>query len=74
MDMQRNSQQRNACEKEYHDRGNWRQRVNRNEIGEYGLEVNDQSLVSGRNPRLGSMHFAEWLSQSTTRRELRKAA
>src|SRR6266478_6268650 len=31
----------------------------------YGIEVNDQSLVPGHNPRLGSMHFAEWLSQST---------
>lgn len=40
----------------------------------YGIEVNDQSLVPGPNPRLGSTHFAEWLSQSTRRRELRKAA
>jgi len=40
----------------------------------YGIEVNDQSLVPGHNPRLGSMHFAEWLSQSTPRRELPKAA
>jgi uncharacterized protein YbjT (DUF2867 family) len=28
----------------------------------YGAEVNDQSLVPGRNPRLGSTHFVEWLS------------
>lgn len=28
----------------------------------YGIEVNDQSLVPGRNPRLGPTHFAEWLS------------
>jgi uncharacterized protein YbjT (DUF2867 family) len=27
----------------------------------YGIEVNDESLVPGRNPRLGSTHFAEWL-------------
>jgi uncharacterized protein YbjT (DUF2867 family) len=27
----------------------------------YGLEVNDQSLVPGRNPRLCPTHFAEWL-------------
>ena len=40
----------------------------------YGIEVNDQSLVPGHNPRLGSTHFAEWLSQSTSRGELRKAA
>ncbi len=40
----------------------------------YGLEVNDQSLVPGNNPRLGSMHFAEWLSQATARKGFRKAA
>jgi uncharacterized protein YbjT (DUF2867 family) len=40
----------------------------------YGLEVNDQSLVPGPNPRLGSMHFAEWLSHSIPRKEIRKAA
>ncbi len=40
----------------------------------YGIEVNDQSLVPGHTPRLGSTHFPEWLSHSTSRRELRKAA
>jgi uncharacterized protein YbjT (DUF2867 family) len=30
----------------------------------YGIEVNDQSLVPGDNPRLGSTHFADWLSRS----------
>ncbi len=30
----------------------------------YGIEVNDQSLVPGKNPRLGSTHFAEWLSRT----------
>jgi uncharacterized protein YbjT (DUF2867 family) len=40
----------------------------------YGIEVNDQSLVPGHKPRLGSMHFTEWLSESTHRKELRKAA
>jgi uncharacterized protein YbjT (DUF2867 family) len=39
----------------------------------YGIEVNDQSLVPGDNPRLGSTHFAQWLRQSTLRRELNKA-
>jgi uncharacterized protein YbjT (DUF2867 family) len=38
----------------------------------YGIEVNDQSLVPGYKPRLGSIHFAEWLSQH--RKELSKAA
>lgn len=40
----------------------------------YGLEVNDQSLVPGNNPRLGSTHFAEWLSHATTRKGFPKAA
>jgi len=31
----------------------------------FGIEVNDQSLVPGANPRLGKMHFKDWLSQST---------
>jgi uncharacterized protein YbjT (DUF2867 family) len=40
----------------------------------YGTEVNDQSLVPGPNPRLGSTHFAEWLKRSTSRKDLDKAA
>jgi uncharacterized protein YbjT (DUF2867 family) len=40
----------------------------------YGLEVNDQSLVPGPNPRLGEIHFADWLRHSTSREELDKAA
>ena len=31
----------------------------------YGVQVNDQSLVPGQNPRLGPTHFAEWLSHTT---------
>jgi Predicted nucleoside-diphosphate-sugar epimerases len=31
----------------------------------YGIEVNDQSLVPGPNPRLGKVHFKDWLSRST---------
>ncbi len=31
----------------------------------FGIEVNDQSLVPGTNPRLGKMHFQDWLSHST---------
>ncbi|MGH7938258.1 MAG: SDR family oxidoreductase, partial [Bryobacteraceae bacterium] len=38
----------------------------------YGIEVNDQSLVPGPNPRLGSTRFADWLRQSTSQRELSK--
>jgi len=40
----------------------------------YGIEVNDQSLVPARNARLGSTHFAEWLSRSIPGRALHKAA
>ena len=32
----------------------------------YGIEVNDQSLVPGPNPRLGSTHFNDWLRRSTS--------
>ena len=39
----------------------------------YGIKVNDQSLVPGDNPRLGSTHFADWLSHSTPYKELSHA-
>ena len=38
----------------------------------YVIEVNGQSLIPSLNPRLGSVHFAEWFSHSTPRRELSK--
>lgn len=28
----------------------------------FGIEVNDQSLVPGANPRVGKVHFKDWLS------------
>jgi uncharacterized protein YbjT (DUF2867 family)/quercetin dioxygenase-like cupin family protein len=31
----------------------------------YGIEVNDQSLVPGANPRIGKIHFKDWLSRTT---------
>jgi uncharacterized protein YbjT (DUF2867 family) len=34
----------------------------------YGLQVNDQSLVPSRSPRLGSIYFAEWMSRNTPQR------
>src|SRR5499427_9036843 len=34
----------------------------------YGIAVNDQSLVPGANPRLGKIHFKDWLSRTTTQR------
>ena len=33
----------------------------------YGIEVNDQSLTPGDNPRLGPTRFADWLSRSAPR-------
>ena len=33
--------------------------------GYFGIEVNDQSLVPGENPRLGPTHYADWLEHST---------
>src|SRR2546425_9598344 len=33
-----------------------------------GIEVNDQSLTPGKNPRLGSTRFEDWLSRSIPQR------
>ena len=30
----------------------------------FGTPVNDQSLTPGKNPRLGTMRFAQWLEAS----------
>jgi hypothetical protein len=32
--------------------------------GYFGIEVNDQSLVPGDNPRLAPTHFKDWLNRS----------
>lgn len=40
----------------------------------YGTEVNDQSLIPGQNPRIGSMHFAEWLSHAAPHKAASKTA
>ena len=34
----------------------------------FGIELNDQSLTPGDNPRLGPTHFADWLSRSGPQR------
>jgi len=31
----------------------------------FGVELNDQSLVPGHNPRIGATRFDDWLSQTT---------
>jgi uncharacterized protein YbjT (DUF2867 family) len=36
--------------------------------GYFGIAVNDESLVPGANPRLGKVHFKDWLSHSTQMR------
>ena len=35
----------------------------------YGIEVNDQSLVPGDNPRLGPTHFKDWLASLPKQKE-----
>jgi len=35
----------------------------------YGIKVNDQSLVPGDNPRLGTTRFEEWLSRTTPQKK-----
>jgi uncharacterized protein YbjT (DUF2867 family) len=32
----------------------------------FGIEVNDQSLIPGANPRLGKTHFEDWLRHSAS--------
>jgi uncharacterized protein YbjT (DUF2867 family) len=44
--------------------GDARTVITDNKAGYFGIEVTDQSLVPGSNPRLGTTHFAEWLSRS----------
>jgi uncharacterized protein YbjT (DUF2867 family) len=39
--------------------------VTDDKAGYFGIAVNDQSLVPGHNPRLGSTRFEDWLSRST---------
>jgi hypothetical protein len=34
----------------------------------YGIEVNDQSLTPGDNPRIGPTRFEEWLRRSVPQR------
>ena len=37
--------------------------------GYYGIKVNDQSLVPGDNPRLGTTRFEEWLGRATPQKK-----
>jgi quercetin dioxygenase-like cupin family protein len=44
--------------------GDARKVITDDKAGYFGIEVDDQSLVPSANPRLGSMHFTEWLSKA----------
>jgi len=33
----------------------------------FGAVLNDQSLVPGKNPRLGAIRFEDWMAQSAAR-------
>ena len=41
-----------------------RQVITDPKAGYFGTPVNDQSLTPGKNPRIGSTHFADWLIHS----------
>ena len=45
--------------------GDARKVVTDAKAGYFGIEVNDQSLVPRDNPRLGPMHYNDWLKRST---------
>lgn len=36
----------------------------------YGVKANDQSLVPGHNPRLGSIRFAQWLDRNVSQKAI----
>jgi len=43
--------------------------VTDDKAGYFGIAVNDQSLVPGDNPRLGSTHYEDWLSRTTPQKK-----
>jgi uncharacterized protein YbjT (DUF2867 family) len=44
--------------------GDTRKVITGNDARYFGIEVNDQSLVPGANPRLGTIRFQDWLNRS----------
>ena len=46
--------------------GDLREVITDDTSGYFGIKVNDQSLVPGDNPRLGSTHYRDWLKRSTS--------
>jgi uncharacterized protein YbjT (DUF2867 family)/quercetin dioxygenase-like cupin family protein len=49
--------------------GDSRKVVTDAKAGYFGIKVNDQSLVPGDNPRLGTTRFEEWLSRTTPQKK-----
>jgi uncharacterized protein YbjT (DUF2867 family)/quercetin dioxygenase-like cupin family protein len=49
--------------------GDTRKVVTDAKAGYFGIAVNDQSLVPGDNPRLGTTRFEEWLSRTTPQKK-----
>ena len=49
--------------------GDAREVVTDDKAGYFGIAVNDQSLVPGDNPRLGTTRFEEWLSRTTPQKK-----
>ena len=49
--------------------GDARKVVTDAKAGYFGIEVNDQSLVPGDNPRLCPTHYEEWLSRTTPQKK-----
>ena len=48
--------------------GDPRKVVTDDKAGYFGIEVNDQSLVPGDNPRLGPTHYEDWLQSKKLKR------
>jgi uncharacterized protein YbjT (DUF2867 family) len=46
--------------------GDPREVITDDNAGYFGIQVNDQSLVPGDNPRLGSTHYRDWLKRSAS--------
>jgi uncharacterized protein YbjT (DUF2867 family)/quercetin dioxygenase-like cupin family protein len=49
--------------------GDARKVLTDDKTGYFGIAVNDQSLVPENNPRLGSMHYEDWLSRTTPQKK-----
>jgi uncharacterized protein YbjT (DUF2867 family) len=48
--------------------GDTRKVVTDDKSGYFGIAVSDESLVPGVNPRIGKMHFSDWLSRTAAQK------